>query len=147
MKFISTYGVAFMSDDCLFCKIVKGEIPSTKVYEDKDVVAFLDIFPFTKGHTIVVPVEHHETFFDFPDDKINNYFTTLKKLADRIRTNLNADGLNIVQNNFRAAGQIVFHMHYHIIPRWVDDNRPFIKQPKDQASPEYLAEMFKLIKG
>jgi histidine triad (HIT) family protein len=136
-----------MSNDCLFCKIVSGEIPSTKVYEDKEVVAFLDIFPFTKGHTVVVPVEHHETFFDFPDDKVKNYFCTLRNLADRIRINLKADGLNIVQNNFRAAGQIIFHMHYHIIPRWVDDNRPFLKQPKDQATPEYLAEMLKLIKG
>ncbi len=136
-----------MSADCLFCKIVKGEIPSARVYEDKDVVAFLDIFPFTKGHTIVVPVEHHETFFDFPDDKMRNFFVVLKKLANRIKTNLNADGVNIVQNNFRAAGQVVFHMHYHIIPRWVNDNKPFIKQPKEQASQEYFTEMQKLIKG
>jgi histidine triad (HIT) family protein len=134
-----------MSDDCLFCKIVKGEIPSAIVYKDKDVVAFLDIFPFTKGHTIVVPVEHHETFFDFPDDKIRDYFTLLKKLAYQIKTNLNADGLNIVQNNFRAAGQVVFHMHYHIIPRWENDNKPFIKQPKEQATQEYLTEMLKAI--
>ncbi|MBN2403017.1 MAG: HIT family protein [Spirochaetes bacterium] len=136
-----------MANDCLFCKIIKGDIPSAKVYEDKDVVAFLDIFPFTKGHTIVVPVEHHETFFDFPDEKMANYFTILKKLADQIRLNLKADGLNIVQNNFRAAGQVVFHMHYHIIPRWTDDNKPFIKQPKDQAGPEYFAEMLRTIKG
>jgi histidine triad (HIT) family protein len=126
---------------------VKGEIPSAKVYEDKDIIAFLDIFPFTKGHTIVVPVQHYETYFDFPDDKMGNYFTVLKNLANTIKSNLKADGINFVQNNFRAAGQVVFHMHYHIIPRWENDNKPFIKQPKEQATPEYLAEMLKVIKG
>jgi histidine triad (HIT) family protein len=136
-----------MGDDCLFCKIVRGEIPSSIIYRDKDVVAFLDIFPFTNGHTIVVPVEHHETFLDFPDDKMRDYFAILKKLAYQIKTKLNADGLNIVQNNFRAAGQVVFHMHYHIIPRWINDNRPFIKQPKEQATEEYLTEMLKTING
>lgn len=136
-----------MAGDCLFCKIVKGEIPSAKIYEDKNVVAFLDIFPFSKGHTIVVPVEHYETFFDFPDDKIGNYFTALKKLANKIKANLNADGVNIVQNNFHAAGQVIFHMHYHILPRWENDEKPFIKQPKEQATPEYLSEVLKAIKG
>jgi histidine triad (HIT) family protein len=136
-----------MSGDCLFCKIIKGEIPSTKVYEDKDVVAFLDIFPFSKGHTIVVPVEHHETFFDFPDDKMKNFFAILRDLAGQIKTRLNADGINIVQNNFRAAGQIIFHMHFHIIPRWSDDDKNFIKQPEKPASQEYLDEIQRLIKG
>ncbi len=136
-----------MSDECLFCNIIKGKIPSSKVYEDKEVIAFLDIFPFTRGHTVVIPTQHYDTFFEFPDDRIGYYFTVLKKLAGRIKNNLKADGINIVQNNFRAAGQIVFHMHYHIIPRWVNDNRPFLKQPKDMASPEYMAEMIKLIKG
>jgi histidine triad (HIT) family protein len=136
-----------MADNCLFCKIINGEIPSSKVYEDKDAIAFLDIFPFTKGHTVVIPVKHYETFFDFPDDQMGNYFSVIKKLAAQIKNNLNADGINIVQNNFRAAGQIVFHMHYHILPRWTDDNRPFLKQPKDQATPDYLSETQRIIKG
>jgi histidine triad (HIT) family protein len=136
-----------MSENCLFCKIIKGEIPSAKVYEDKDVIAFLDIFPFSKGHTVVIPVKHYETFFDFPDDQMGYFFTVLKNLASQIKKNLNADGINIAQNNFRAAGQIVFHMHYHIIPRWENDERPFLKQPKEQATPEYMAETMKLIKG
>jgi len=136
-----------MADDCLFCKIAKGDIPSSKIYEDNDIIAFLDIFPFTKGHTVVIPVRHYETFLDFPDDKIGNYFTTLKKLSGRLKDVLNADGVNILQNNFRAAGQVVFHMHYHILPRWMDDNKNFIKQPKEQATPEYLADMMKALKG
>jgi len=134
-----------MAQDCLFCKIINGEIPSSKVYEDNDVVAFLDLFPFTKGHTVVVPINHHETFLDFPDDEMEKFFSVLKKLASRIKLNLNADGINIVQNNYPAAGQVVFHMHYHIIPRWLDDNKPFIKQPKEQASPEYLKETLERI--
>lgn len=136
-----------MADDCLFCKIIKGEIPASKVYEDSDVVAFLDIFPFTRGHTVVVPVKHHETFLDFPDDEMGRYFSVLKNLARQIKTNLEADGINIVQNNFRAAGQIVFHMHYHIIPRWAGEDNPFIKQPKEQATEEYLSDMLIRIKG
>lgn len=136
-----------MADDCLFCKIIKKEIPSTRIYEDNDVIAFLDIFPFTKGHTVVVPVKHYETFLDFPDDMMEKYFSVVKKLTGRIKTALNAEGINIVQNNFKAAGQVVFHMHYHIIPRWSNDNRPFIKQPKEQATKEYLDEMVKAILG
>ena len=136
-----------MAEDCLFCKIIKGEIPSSKVYEDNDVVAFLDLFPFTNGHTIVVPINHHETFLDFPENEMEKFFSVLKKLAGQIKNNLNADGINIVQNNFPAAGQVVFHMHYHIIPRWLNDNKPFIKQPKDKATSEYLQEMLNKIRG
>ena len=135
-----------MSEDCLFCKIIKGEIPSSKVYEDENVIAFLDIFPYIKGHTVVVPVEHYETFLEFPDHKMENYFSILKKLIDQIKTNLNADGINIVQNNFRAAGQIVFHMHYHIIPRWENDNKPFIKQPKEQLPMQERLSLLKTYK-
>ncbi len=135
-----------MSGDCLFCKIISGEIPSSKVYQDNHVVAFLDIFPLTKGHTVVVPFDHYETILDFPEDQMKNYFSVIKRLTGQIKTKLNADGINIMQNNFKAAGQLIFHMHYHIIPRWTNDNRLFIKQPKEQATPEYLADMIKLIK-
>ncbi|MBN2041303.1 MAG: HIT family protein [Spirochaetes bacterium] len=136
-----------MSEDCLFCKIIKGEIPSSKVYEDENVVAFLDLFPFTDGHTVVVPINHHETFLDFPDNEMEKFFSVLRKLANQIKKNLNADGINIVQNNYAAAGQVVFHMHFHIIPRWLNDKKPFIKQPKTQAAPEYLEEMTRKITG
>ncbi len=128
-------------DDCLFCKIIKGEIPSTRIYEDENVVAFLDIFPFTKGHTVVVPIEHFSNLLEFPDEKMEKYFSALKKLSDQIKTNLKADGINILQNNFRAAGQIVDHLHFHIIPRWENDGKSFIRQPKDQASSESLQEV------
>ncbi len=134
-------------EDCLFCKIIKGEIPSSKVYEDGDIIAFLDIFPFTKGHTVVVPLEHYSNLLEFPDEKMEKYFSTLKRLANQIMNNLKADGINIVQNNFPAAGQVVDHLHFHIIPRWSDDGKVFIQQPKEQASPGYLQEVSALIKG
>ncbi|MCU0821464.1 MAG: HIT family protein [Spirochaetes bacterium] len=127
--------------DCLFCKIVRGEIPSSVVYKDGDVLAFLDIFPYTRGHTVLVPVEHFFNFFDFPEEKMEKYFSVLKSLSCRIKIALGADGINIVQNNFAAAGQIINHLHFHIIPRWDNDGKDFIRQPKEQAGPDYLKEI------
>lgn len=132
-------------NDCLFCKIINGEIPSSVVHRDDDVVAFLDIFPYTKGHTVVVPVKHYHNLLDFPDEKMQKYFSRIKNLAGRIKEKLNADGINIVQNNFPAAGQVINHLHFHIIPRWENDGRHFVSPPKEQASPEYLEEVSKLI--
>lgn len=136
-----------MSEDCLFCKIIKGDIPSKRIYEDKDVVAFLDIMPLTKGHTVVVPVNHYENMLDFPESEMEKFFSVIKLLSGMLKTKLNADGFNILQNNYKAAGQIIFHMHYHIIPRFIDDDRPFIKQPKEQAKPEYFDEILMRIKS
>jgi histidine triad (HIT) family protein len=90
--------------NCLFCRIIKGEIPSSIVYRDKDVIAFLDIFPFAEGHTIVVPAEHYFNLLDFPEERMEKYFSVLKILSGRIKNVLKADGINIVQNNFAGAG-------------------------------------------
>ena len=136
-----------MSEDCLFCKIIKGEIPSKKIYEDKDVVAFLDIAPLADGHTVIIPVNHYENLLDFPENEMEKFFSVVKQLSGTLKSKLNADGFNILQNNYKAAGQIVFHMHYHIIPRWENDNKPFLKHAKDQASPEHLDAIMKKIKG
>ncbi len=127
--------------DCLFCRIIKGEIPSAIVYRDRETLAFLDIFPFTEGHTIVVPVEHCFNLLDFPEAKMERYFSVLKKLSGRIKNALGADGINIVQNNFAAAGQIVNHLHFHILPRWDNDGKDFIRQPKEQAGADYLKKI------
>lgn len=128
-------------NDCLFCRIVKGELPASIVYRDKDVIAFLDIFPYTKGHTIVVPVQHCFNLLDFPEEKMGNYFSVLKILSGRIKDVLKADGLNLVQNNFQAAGQVIDHLHFHIIPRWNNDGKSLIHQPKEQAGADYLREI------
>lgn len=108
-------------DDCVFCKIIKGEIPSNKVYEDDKFFAFLDIAPINYGHTLVIPKEHHRTLMDMPEDLLKEFFIVTRKIAKAVKEATNADGFNIGINNEKAAGQLVFHTHAHIIPRFSDD--------------------------
>ena len=107
--------------DCLFCKIIAGEIPSTKVYEDEHTLAFLDINPTNIGHTLVVPKEHYENIFDISEDALSHVFHTVKRLSPAIQRAMDADAINVIQNNGRAAGQLVFHSHTPIVPRFDDD--------------------------
>ncbi len=132
-------------DDCIFCKIIKGQIPSSKIYEDDYSLAFLDIGPFTKGHSIVVPKNHYVNLLDFPEDEMKNYFSALKKVTTKIKVNLEADGVNIMQNNFKAAGQVVNHLHFHVIPRWKNDRAFPIRVKKLELSEEELSEILKKI--
>ena len=108
-------------DDCIFCKIVRGEIPSEKVYEDDHVLAFLDITPVNKGHTLVIPKTHIENIYGFPDDTLEAVMKVVRDLSVRVKAATKADGINVIINNEGAAGQIVFHAHYHIIPRFSED--------------------------
>ena len=107
--------------DCIFCKILNKEISSTKLYEDENVYAFLDIRPINKGHALVVPKRHSETFLDMASEDIASLFKTTQKVATAVMEAMNADGFNIGMNNFPAAGQEVPHSHVHIIPRFSDD--------------------------
>lgn len=107
--------------NCLFCKIVSNEIPSTKVYEDDYVLAFLDIHPVNIGHTLVVPKAHHTNIYDTPDETLAHIIAVAKKLSIAIKETLSADGINIEMNNDPAAGQIIFHTHLHIVPRFEGD--------------------------
>lgn len=107
---------------CVFCKIINGEIPSTKVYEDDEVLAILDLSQAEKGHTLVLPKKHFDTFLDADDKTCEHVFCVAKNLANKIKTNLNADGINILNNSYEAAGQTVMHMHVHIIPRYNGDD-------------------------
>jgi histidine triad (HIT) family protein len=104
--------------DCIFCKIINGEIPSAKVYEDKNVLAFLDISQVTKGHTLVIPKVHKENVYELTDDIAANVFTAVPKVANAIKAAYDPIGLNVLQNNGEAAGQSVFHFHMHLIPRF-----------------------------
>ncbi len=104
--------------DCLFCKIVAGEIPAKKVYEDANSFAFLDINPRNPGHTLVIPKKHYETLFDMPENEAAELFKIVKKMADVCKSGVKADGISIGQSNGRAAGQIVQHLHFHVIPRF-----------------------------
>ena len=108
-------------DDCLFCNIAKGQEPSSKIYEDKHTYAFLDINPTNKGHTLVIPKKHFYNFYDLPDKEMCQMMVTVKKLAAVIKRAMNADGINIIVNNDRAAGQLISHSHVHIVPRFNND--------------------------
>ncbi len=108
-------------NDCVFCKIVQGEIPSRKIYEDVDCIAFLDINPANPGHCLVIPKNHSENIYDIPDDELKKIIIVAKKVAINIKEKLSVSGINIMQNNSRIAGQIVNHMHFHVIPRFEND--------------------------
>lgn len=109
-------------NDCLFCKIAKGEIASKKVYEDNDAIAFLDINPANRGHCLVVPKKHFENIYDIDDKTLEKVIIIAKNLSKLIKEKLECNGVNLVQNNERHAGQIVNHFHIHIIPRYENDN-------------------------
>ncbi|MEI6296962.1 MAG: HIT family protein [bacterium] len=107
--------------NCVFCKIIKGEIPAEKVYEDNDILAFLDITPINAGHTLVIPKAHYESLFELPDDILQKISLKLRDLGIAIKEAVGAEGLNIGMNNREAAGQIVLHAHFHLIPRYLTD--------------------------
>lgn len=105
-------------DDCLFCKLVSGELPSAKVYEDEHVFAFTDISQVTKGHTLVVPKVHTRDIYSTSDEIAGNLFAAIPKIARAIKKTYHPVGLNLLNNNEILAGQTVFHFHMHIIPRY-----------------------------
>jgi len=108
-------------DDCIFCKMAAGLIPVTKIYEDQILLAFLDIGPVSDGHTLVIPKQHFEKLHDCPPDLLGQVGSRLGKIAKAVATAMNADGYNLLCNNGSAAGQIVKHLHFHIIPRNTGD--------------------------
>lgn len=108
--------------DCIFCKIVRGELPSYKVYEDEKTVAFLDIHPINPGHTLVIPKNHTGNIFEISSEEWANVTEVTRKLAGAIEAAVGAKGINLMMNNREHAGQIVDHAHVHIIPRFTDDN-------------------------
>lgn len=112
----TTYYI-LLNMDCIFCKIVKGEIPSYKVYEDDETLAFLDIAPVNPGHTLVIPKDHFENLYTLPDEALTRLMLTAKKVALGVKKGIGADGINIAMNNGKAGGQVIFHAHLHVIPR------------------------------
>jgi histidine triad (HIT) family protein len=108
-------------DHCLFCKLVRGEIPSARVLENDRVIAFLDIGPLNPGHVLVIPREHHAALPDLPDDLAAATAAVLPRLCRAVRQATGADGLNVLSNTGRVAGQSIEHVHWHIIPRHASD--------------------------
>ncbi len=109
------------ADDCLFCKMVAGQIPVTKIYEDEAVLAFLDIGPISNGHTLVIPKQHFEKLHDCPPELLGRVGPQLGKIAGAVTAAMNSDGYNVLCNNGRAAGQLIEHLHFHIIGRSAGD--------------------------
>ena len=107
--------------ECIFCAIVEGRIPSSKVYEDEHVFAFMDIAPANPGHLLIIPKQHYRNIFDMPAEVGSKIMETAVPLAAAIRKALNPDGLNLFQSNEAAGFQTVFHFHLHLIPRWEGD--------------------------
>ena len=106
--------------NCVFCKIIDGQIPSLKVYEDEHVYAFMDIMPLTKGHTLLIPKTHCKDLFEMPEDVARNLYAAAPKVANAIKAAFNPIGMNTINNNGAAAGQTVFHYHLHLVPRYDD---------------------------
>ena len=132
-------------EDCIFCKIANGEIPSKTLYEDGDFRVILDLGPATRGHALILPREHADNLYELPEDTAAKVFVLAKKMATKMTEKLHCDGLNIVQNNGEAAGQTVMHLHFHIIPRYNNDSVNIGWQPMKPSSDE-LAATAELIK-
>jgi histidine triad (HIT) family protein len=128
--------------DCVFCKIASGQIPSAKIYEDEIVVAFLDIGPISDGHTLVMPRQHFEKVHNCPPELLGQIWTRLGRIAGAVVAAVDADGYNVLCNNGRSAGQVVDHVHFHIVPRKTSDG-VFAQWPSYKYRPgqvEIIAE-------
>lgn len=119
--------------DCIFCKIIAGDIPSAKIHEDEEVFVFADINPVNLGHSLIIPKKHYTDISDTPDETLGKLIVTAKKIAEAIKKAVKADGINIEMNNGKAAGQIIFHSHIHVIPRFIDDGYRHWKGPEKTA--------------
>jgi len=132
-------------NDCLFCKIVSGEIPCHKVYEDKNYLAFLDVNPVNQGHTLVIPKQHSRNILEIDKEALQDMVVIVKQLSEKIKEKLKCDGINIMINNEPEAGQIIFHTHFHIIPRYKSDNLK-LWNGKIQQTDDELKKTAELIK-
>lgn len=109
-------------ENCIFCKIANGEIPSATLYEDDDFRVILDLGPASKGHALILPKEHYPNLYEIPDEAAGKAMILAKKMVTKLTEILGCDGYNIVQNNGETAGQTVFHFHMHMIPRYEGDH-------------------------
>ena len=126
--------------DCIFCKIVAGQIPSKKIYEDENHFAFLDIFPAGRGHSLVIPKQHYSDIHSMPAEIYGGIATAAKKVADLLQARLHSEGTTIFQMNKEAGWQTVFHAHIHVIPRWSNDglHKPWDIAPASESTLEEI---------
>lgn len=117
-------------DDCIFCKLAKGEIPTRSIYEDGEFKVILDAAPATRGHALILPKEHADNLYQLSEEMAGKAFILAKKMAASMTDTLGCQGFNVVQNNGEAAGQTVFHFHIHLIPRYSDDAQGSFWEPR-----------------
>ncbi len=132
-------------NNCIFCKIANGEIPSKTVEENDMFRVVLDVGPATKGHALILPKEHYANLYELPEDVAAEALKLAKKVALKMKDRLQCDGVNLVQNNEEAAGQTVFHFHMHVIPRYKEDGQAIGWKP-GQVTSEELEAVCELLK-
>jgi histidine triad (HIT) family protein len=133
-------------DNCIFCKIAGGQLPAVVLHEDEQLMAIMDAFPATEGHVLIIPKAHAENMYDLPEETAAAILPLAQKLARKINAALKPEGINILQNNGKAAGQVVFHYHMHLIPRYPDDGVVIKANPDKQTTQgqrEKIAEKIK----
>ena len=131
-------------DNCIFCKIAAGEIPSATLYEDDDFRVILDLGPAAKGHSLILPKSHAANITEMPEELLGKAMVLAKKVASSMFSSLDCDGVNVVQNNGEAAGQTVFHFHMHVIPRYEGDGAKVSWKPgtlTDDVREELLSKI------
>ena len=129
-----------MHDDCVFCQILAGNMPGEIVLEDDHTVAFMDIFPWTRGHAVVVPRNHSKNLYEIPEEDLARTMESAKRLARQMRDKLGCAGVNLINSCEPAAWQTIFHFHMHVIPRYEDDPLELPTRPQ-RAEPEELAKV------
>jgi len=127
-------------ESCIFCKIVQKQAPSSVIYEDKEILSFLDIRPLNLGHTLVIPKAHYVDVFDIPEKLLSHIFEIAKKVSFAVKAATEADGISIIQQNGKAAGQDIFHLHVHVVPRFEGQVLPHFRDLKVVERPK-LEEM------
>ena len=133
-------------DDCIFCSLANGTIPTNKIYEDDDFAVILDAAPAAKGHALIIPKQHADNLYEIPDEIAAKVFPLAKKIALAMKESFHCNGVNILQNNGLAAGQTVYHFHTHVIPRYIGDTLGLGWKP-DKPSDEEQAETCNLLKS
>ena len=135
--------------ECIFCSMVEGKIPAKKVFEDETVLAFLDINPRNPGHTLVIPKKHVETIFDLSDSEAADFFKKVKQIAEKVQAGTNAQGVSLAQSNGKAAGQVIPHAHFHVIPRFLTEGPVGLESmlPSKRLEEGTLEQIANAIKG
>jgi len=127
-----------IKDDCIFCKLANGVFPTNTVYEDDDFRVILDAAPAAKGHSLIIPKQHADNLYEADDEMASKLMPLAKRVANAMKKSFACDGVNVLQNNEPAAGQTVFHLHVHVIPRYLNDNIGLIWKPQEVDSEEQV---------